>query len=188
MEEKTLPTDETEKAFVRELVESVYENFRKQALSGLNYDEEAADDCMLCMYETAMKKAHVLFKHPKPEAWLAKTLRHCIRRKIKRLMSSPERKITFVNIDLLEDLLPDPQEIEYEDAPDDMQIEKAKEYVLSQLTETERTTYELRYTEGKTMAEIAQTLSISEDAVKARLHRIKLKIGKIAKNIFSDGA
>ena len=100
-------------------------------------------------------------------------------------MKSPEKRFTFIDIDLLSDLLPDPHTEDLYDETDDMQIERAKEYVLSQLTKAEREVYTLRYESDLSVSEIAQKVGISEDAVRARLHRIKLKVEKLTKNIFS---
>ena len=176
---------EQEREFVRELVEGVYVNFRKQALSRLNYDEDLADDVLLTMYETALRRAHIVAHHEHPEAWLAKTLSHCIKRKITNIMKKSGHDVTFVSIDVVGDLLPDPQEIN--DIPDvtDAEIEHAKEQILSQLTPLELATYKLRYEENLPTKEIAERLGVSDATIRARLYRINIKIKMLADNIFS---
>lgn len=178
---------EKEQSFVRELVEKVYPSFRKQALSRLNYDEDLASECLLAVLETALKKAHTVAHHPKPEAWLAKTLQYCIKRAITGVMKSPEKRIAFIDIDTLSELLPGNRTAEPDDEPiADEEIAKHKEHILMQLTEAERITYNMRYENHLSTREISEKLDISEEAVRARIYRINVKLKLAIKNIFSQ--
>ena len=178
---------EKEQSFVRELVERVYPTFRKQALSRLNYDEDLADECLLAVLETALKKAHTVAHHPRPEAWLAKTLQYCIKRAVVSVMKSPEKRFTFIDIDTLSELLPDVHSLEPEDEQmTDDEIARHKEHILSELTEAELITYKMRYEDNLSTKEISERLDISEEAVRARIYRINVKLRLAIKNIFSQ--
>jgi RNA polymerase sigma factor (sigma-70 family) len=89
-----------------------------------------------------------------------------------------EKRFSHSDLDDVEPIIAD-------DAPDAFRVVVGKETVcrikkhVSQLDDTYRTLYELKYICGMKESEIAIAIGMTQNAVSQRVHRLKTKLGKI---------
>ena len=176
-----IPSDDDFTDFVNGILERDYELFRSIALSQLDGDEDAADECIHAMLDIARKKKGIIYNHPKPAAYLTITLKNCIKKQIDKRARQP----VFLDISTLADILPAPDDdFGDEDVVPDSVIEDAKAQILSRLTEDEYRLYKMLCTDKLPEYEIAERLGISYAAARTRIKRLKIKVRMLAEGFF----
>ncbi len=177
----TQPEHDENIRFVQQLFEREYRNLYRFLLIRLNNDEDDAHDCLLQIYEIALKKANDLRKHSNLNGWLYKTARLCSRHRLSRRKQAP---VTLSLDGFIDTLAYEQQLYDETEEVDEQTLETAKDSVLSILTPTERTTYELFYQKKLSIKEVAEKLGQSESAIGVRLYRIRLKLKNEISNMW----
>ena len=171
-----LPTaasdNEKSAQFVKELIEAEYNELYRFLLTRLNNDEDEVCDCIMQIYEIALKKAEKLQKNNNPNGWLYKKAQLCA----KHRLSAHKSKPTIVSLEDYINTLAYEQSFFDDEDIDQQAVEAAKKRCLAVLTATELATYELFYVQKMPIKQIAEKLGHSESAVGVRLYRIRIKL------------
>ena len=140
--------------------------------------EEIITDTYIALCE-AVKKGKVFTN---PSAWLYGTANNLIKKKFKEIKIYKQRHKTLsngnyelaYNIDYLDAMISDEN------------IDKMKEEIESELSDSEKTLLEFIYTDKLTNKEIARILNTSESAIKQKRYRLVKKIKIMAKEKTSN--
>lgn len=139
--------------------------------------EEACDSAGDCVQETFCVFYRKLLdgeKFDNPRAFLYQTANNMILRAKKEFFKNAKRT---KNLDEEEDVaVYIDKEVEELTEPDNVDIEKAKELLLSVLTEDEQKLYQMKYVERRSLNDISEILDITPTAVAKRTSRLRAKI------------
>lgn len=190
------------KSFIDSAFELHYDALFKYCLSKLDGDEHAAQDAVDSVYIAARSKEDELISHPDLRGWLysaayntVKNVRRTRARYLKRHLLFDPASLSFIGDDgtgaaktkweneilaawAMEDRLPQGEE------PDEGEIQRVKEQILSALTPEERELFRARFDEGVSSAELAARYSLSNQAVRMRLKRISAIVANRIKIYF----
>lgn len=166
---------QAEKQFICDKLAENYADLLKYSTYKLDGDEGAADGCIQDMLLLALSQARLVSRHKNIEGWFFKTLSNIIKRKIR------ERNSKYTLIDLEDAISLLPYELPSFDEPDmsDDDIARIKNDCLSELSESELELYGLFYIKKLPSKKIAEKLSVSDQAVRMRLSRLREKLRSI---------
>lgn len=158
--------------FIRMLYEKHFDAVFRYLLPKLGFDEGAAADCAHAVFDMAAEKYEKLKDHPNVLGWLMTTAKHLLHKQWRKSSSEALRSIPLE----LACAVPDGRDpfdaVELADGD----IKRITEVVLSGLKENELEIYRMFYVDNRSFGDIAQSLGISEKAVRARLARVKAKL------------
>ena len=181
---------------IKELAELKYDPLFKYCLKLSGGDEQLARESASDVFLRAEKLGDPP-KHPNIEGWLKRTARNIVHEKLR------ERKEYYRRNVSLEGMLDDgrgltPAFFERENAflerlwdggadePDDAELERLKEDILGELPPPDRELMELRYERKLPLAEIAELMGRSKDAVRVKLSRLTDKVTIKVRTYFED--
>ena len=173
---------------INELAEREYEALVKYCLSHTGGDEQMARDCS----SEALLRAKKLGdppKHPNINGWLRRTARNVAHEMLREKRDYARRNVSLDGLsegleapffarerDFLEEL--------WADEPGDDEIERMKRELLDSLSPNDREFIELAYEEKLPLAELAERLGRSKDAVRVKLSRLTDRVTNMARAYF----
>ncbi len=169
-------------ASLNNLYELYYEKLVKYCGSLLNYDRDAALECVQNTFLAAVTSKAILETHANPVEWLYKTAYNFVKRTQKSVA------INLKRMALLDENIPYNISLDI-DGDTEISDEKAAEYIeqiFAQLTEVECTLYNLYYTVGLSTREISSKMGISEVACRVRLFRLRKHIIELVQSLDLD--
>lgn len=158
--------------FLRMLYEQYFDIVKKYCLSKLSFDEDAAADCAHAVFDIAGEQYEKLKSHPNVPGWLINTAKHLVRKRWARKTRETNRSVPLELVTSIPDGRDPFDAVEL----DEGEIARITLAVLSGLDENEGRYYELFFKQGRSFAEIALEMGVSEKAARAKLARIKLKL------------
>ena len=167
-----------------ELFENLYnkhkETVYKYILVSLNFNHDLANDCMQDVFLLLLHKQEVVLAHPNPGGFIIVTARNFIKRHktaqynhAKKLAPLDDKTAGLVYHDDLRHI--------YNTLPD---TETLKSSILQRLNNKEISLYSFFYERGFTVADIAMRLNITENNVKVRLFRLRIKVKQMVQEMF----
>jgi RNA polymerase sigma-70 factor (ECF subfamily) len=166
------------------IVDNYYNKIFKYCKAKYDLDNYNTEDCVQDIFMTLYRNMDRLNHFEKIGPWLYRTSDNYAKKYVARLSKDIKR---FKHFD--ENYSEDDENLEYSinfDLLDDQStdIDKYMRIVFSKLSEVEIATWSLYFKDGCSIRELAETLKISENAVKSRVSRLKLKIKVIVKDLF----
>ncbi len=162
----------------------VYDKFKatvyKYIYISLDFNANLADDCIQDVFEAAYGKVEALIHHPNPDGFLIVTARNYIKKYKDYLIKQSKRTVA---LDTYETSLCYQQDFE-EGINDSLDLEYLKQLFLSMISEQELGLYKMFYDEQLPVSKISKDLCITENNVKVRLYRLRLKIKEMIKAEF----
>lgn len=178
------------RANVNELFEKHFERLFTHCLLALNSDRQDAADVVGDVFIAAEKNAEKLYSHPDAVGWLYKTANHLIAKKHRNRSRHSKRNVSFETLFTeLENRRFDFSFDDYESVFEkkdfsDEEIERIKGEILSELNHGEYELYKAVFVETKSYSEIAEEYGTSQDAVRMRIHRLKMKLHRLVQKRF----
>ena len=158
--------------FLRMLYEKHFETVYKYLLPKLGFDKDAAADCAHEVFDEAAKQYDKLKCHPNILGWLMTTAKHRLHKAWRTNARAAARSVPLE----LAAAVPDSRDPFDAVELSESDILSAAKQVLSCLSENELAIYKLFFVEGKSFAETAAALGVTEKAARARLARVKAKL------------
>lgn len=172
----------TDDQVINFLYESYYQTLFNYALRKLSGDNDAADECVHFVFDTARAKIKALRFHPNIGGWMFNTLHNRI---LAKYHEEQIRRHRFVTLTAkLAATLSYEMNFNTEKEIDDATLITMKDALLNELTPSEYELYRLFYIEKESIVNISQLLGLSVGAVKMRLFRLREKIKEKAKKFF----
>ena len=173
---------------INELADKEYDALVKYCLSRTGGDEQMARDCA-CEALLRAKKLGDPPKHPNISGWLRRTARNVAHEMLREKKEYARRNVSLDELSertqapffaresaFLEDL--------WTDEPGDDDIERIKREILDSLIPGDRELIELAYEKKLPLAEIAERLGKSKDAVRVKLSRLTDRVTNLARAYF----
>ena len=158
--------------FVRMLYEKHFETVFKYLLPKLGFDNDAAADCAHAVFDIAGEKYEKLKDHPNVLGWLMTTAKHLLHKSWRKSAKAASHSIPLELACAVPDSRDPYDAVELTDAD----IRSITQIVLSGLKENELAIYRMFFVENRSFEDISKALGISEQAVRARLARVKAKL------------
>lgn len=171
--------------YLTELFNKHYDRLFKYCLAALNSDNQEATDVVGDVFLAAERNAEKLASHPDVVGWLYKTANHLIAKRHRSRSRNKKRSVSF------ETLFPDMEEgihgfhfddydllFEQNDISED-NIERIKKEILLELNSREYRLYNAVFVEMKSCSELAKECGVSQDAMRMRVHRLKMKLHRL---------
>lgn len=132
---------------------------------------DAVDDCIQNTYLVYYKRLLTGEDIKSPKAFLYRTADNMVKRAIADFYKNAKRHTDLEEAERV---------ITYDDFENNINTEldydRLKELLISQLNESEQKLYQLKYAEGKSLKEIGEQLNIAPSAVANRTSRLRNKI------------
>lgn len=176
-----------DKAYADEQLEKAFDLYSKSlerfCYSRLGEAHEYSRDCVQDTYCLFYSKLLNGEEFQNPRAFLYKTANNMVLKakekyfkNAKRTKSLDEAEGIAINV-----------EDEYEQKSDDsVDIEKAKQVLISQLNDSEIKLYQMKYVEQKSLKEISSVLGIPPTTVAMRISRLRTKIKELIKPTLNE--
>lgn len=172
---------ESDAEIIRNLYEQYYFLIYRYALPKVNFDNDAAANCVHAVFDVASKNIEKLRDHENIGGWMMRSLKNIISDHYKAQRRRTKKETLFSRMTLKHDF-------SFELWPDnifsDSEIQEIKNGILSLLSDNEKQIYHLFYVENKSVRDISDLLCISEAATKMRLMRLRNKIYDGIKKFF----
>ena len=172
---------ESDAEIIRNLYEQYYFLLYRYALPKVNFDNDAAANCVHAVFDVASKNIEKLRDHENIGGWMMRSLKNIISDHYKAQRRRTKKETLFSRMTLKHDF-------SFELWPDnifsDSEIQEIKNGILSLLSDNEKQIYHLFYVENKSVRDISDLLCISETATKMRLMRLRNKIYDGIKKFF----
>lgn len=173
--------------FYEEICEKYYKDVYEFCLHLTKWDVKFKDISEECTQETfieAKKQIDKLRSHPNVKGWLYQTAKNLVNNSVRKYHTKNKyiypinEKLAYSNTTIEDEL-----DKIYEDGID---IDNLRTEVLKQLKDKDCKFYEDYFIKKLTVQEMAEKYNISASAIYTRIHRLKIKIQKIAKKCISD--
>ena len=157
------------------LLQQCYDDYRLKlfnyCLARLSGEREAADDCVQEAFLVFNKRLLDGEEFENPRAFLYRTAENFVKRRQEQITRETKRNVPLESAE--DTAVSDEIYIETLDSIDFNALAKR---LIDELSEDEKTLYNLRYIQNNRVDEIALTLNISRPAASMRLMRLKTKI------------
>lgn len=153
-----------------DIAEKYYVVIRLHCLRRLHYDKSYADDITQEVFELLYKKSKTI-EIKNYRAWLYRTANNLLKDFYKKQKRKKDKETQMDEI-IMESLA---YEQNFE-IIDEYTIERYKDEILAELTESERELFKMNNIEKLSRTQISEKLSISEENTKKRLYRLNQKI------------
>lgn len=178
--------DYTKIMLLHSAITKYYSDIQNYCRYHLSHDKNAAEECTQDTFSSVLKHIGTINDFTKIRAYFYRTADNYIKRYIK--MSAQESKYISCHLDDDRYILPEPS---YEEnlTPYDTNAILAQmiSKIFNSLTENDRKLYQAFFLKKKRIKVIAVEWSVSEDAIKVRLCRLRKKIKFIVHQIANDG-
>lgn len=176
------------KSYADEQLELCFEKYSKQlerfCAVRLEEASDFAGDCVqeaFCVFYRKLLDGET-FENPR--AFLYQTVNNMVLRAKREYFKNAKHT---KNLDEAENVaVYIEKEVEEHLEPDDVDIDKAKEVILSVLDDEERRLYQMKYVERKSLKEISSILGITPTAVAKRTSRLRTKIKNSVTPVLSE--
>ena len=157
------------------LLQQCYDDYRLKlfnyCLARLSGEREAADDCVQEAFLVFSERLYGGEEFENPRAFLYRTAENFVKRRQEQITRETKRNVP---IESAEDMAVS-DEI-YTETLDSIDFDALAKRLIDELSEDEKTLYNLRYIRKNRVDEIALALNISRPAASMRLVRLKIKI------------
>lgn len=176
------------KSYADEQFELYFEKYSKQlekfCAVRLEEASDFAGDCVQEAFCVFYRKLLDGEKFENPRAFLYQTANNMMLRARKEYFKNAKHT---KNLDDAENVaVYIEKEVEERIEPDDVDIDKAKEVLLSVLDDDERRLYQLKYVERKSLKDISKILDITPTAAAKRTSRLRAKITNSVTPVLSE--
>ena len=157
------------------LLQQCYDDYRLKlfnyCLARLSGEREAADDCVQEAFLVFSQRLFNGEEFESPRAFLYRTAENFVKRRQEQITKETKRTVPLENAE--DTAVSD--EI-YTETLDGIDFNELAKRLIDELSEEEKTLYNLRYIQNTRVDEVALTLNISRPAASMRLMRPKTKI------------
>ena len=157
------------------LLQQCFDDYRLKlfnyCLARLSGEREAADDCVQEAFLVFSERLHNGEEFENPRAFLYRTAENFVKRRQEQITRETKRNVP---LETAEDTAVN-DEI-YAETLDSIDFNALAKRLIEELSEDEKTLYNLRYIQNTRVDEIALALNISRPAASMRLARLKTKI------------
>ena len=158
-----------------DLLQQCYDDYRLKlfnyCLARLSGEREAADDCVQEAFLVFSQRLFDGEEFESPRAFLYRTAENFVKRRQEQITKETKRTVPLENAE--DTAVSD--EI-YTETLDSIDFNELAKRLIDELSEEEKTLYNLRYIQNTRVDEIALALNISRPAASMRLMRLKTKI------------
>lgn len=173
------------KKYADEQLEQAYDLYAKPlerfCLSRLGEAYESADDCIQDAFCIYYKRLLDNEQFENPRAFLYRTVSNLALKARDEYFKNASRIKSFDDESLGEIA------VSIEDSITDYtDYDRLKDLLISRLKEDEQRLYQMKFVEGKSLAEISKILDINEKAAANRTHRLRLKIKRLTETILNE--
>lgn len=174
-----------------ELAQKYYWDIYRYCYSRLNYNKVDAEDCTQETFVTLYKSLPKIKNLEYAATWLYKTANNFINRRIRQYSKDKKHLIYPGQMENDEKEKDKIENLIYEENFDlifenKINIEKYVQIILEQLSEKELILWYLYFKEEKSIIDICSVLKVSQNSAYVRIHRLKVKILHITKELLSD--
>lgn len=156
-----------------EIAETYYNDIYRFCLSRIK-NEEDAEDTVQEVFLLFQQKCNIL-EDQHIKTWLFSVANNKIKEKFREI-AKREKKLIFGDYFKGKSVTEITTEMEYDDLITEEDIENKKNDILASLNDKELELFELVYTKHLEYSHLAETLGISENAVRTRICRLNAKI------------